>query len=342
LRSPFLHARPRSGTLTHDDKKKKGMRDYIIRRVLLIIPTLFLASLIVFFIIRLIPGNVVDLIAGQMAQFGKPVDRAGVQRSLGLDVPIYVQYGRWIGNILLHGDFGQSLWRNTSVAKEVMSRWPVTLELGLLGLIISLIISLPIGIFSAIRQDTWGDYAARTIAIILMAVPGFWIATMVVVFPSIWWGWSPPLMLIPFKKDPIGNLKMFIIPALVVGMEIAGVVMRMTRSMMLEVLRQDYIRTAWAKGLRERSVVMRHALKNSLIPVVILIGLQAPILIGGVVVIEQIFDLPGLGRLMIEAVSFRDYPLVMGIMLFFGVGMVIINLAVDMTYSFLDPRIKYK
>lgn len=318
------------------------MRDYFIRRSLLVIPTLFLASLIVFFIIRLIPGDIVDLIAGQMAQFGKPFDRAAVQRSLGLDVPIYVQYGRWIGNILIHGDFGTSLWRGTAVAKEVLSRWPVTLEVGLLGLIISQIIALPIGIFSAVRQDTWGDYVARSFAIFLMAVPGFWIATMLVVFPSIWWGWSPPIMLIPFKKNPIGNIKMFIIPSIVVGMEIAGVVMRMTRSMMLEVLRQDYIRTAWAKGLRERVVVVRHALKNALIPVIILIGLQAPILVGGVVVIEQIFDLPGLGRLLIESVSYRDYPMVMGIMLFFGVGMVLINLVVDMTYGLLDPRIKYK
>ncbi len=318
------------------------MRDYLIRRTLLVIPTLFVASLIVFFIIRLIPGDIVDLIAGQMAQFGKPFDRAAVQRSLGLDVPIYVQFGRWIGNILIHGDFGTSLWRGTSVAREVLSRWPVTLELGILGLIISQIIALPIGIFSAIRQDTWGDYVARSFAILLMAVPGFWIATLVVVFPSIWWGWSPPIKLIPFRTNPIGNIKMFLIPAVVVGMEIAGVVMRMTRSMVLEVLRQDYIRTAWAKGLRERVVVVRHALKNALIPVIILIGLQLPILIGGVVIIEQIFDLPGLGRLLVESVSYRDYPLVMGIMLFFGVGMVLINLAVDMTYGLLDPRITYQ
>jgi peptide/nickel transport system permease protein len=318
------------------------MRDYLIRRSLLVIPTLFIASLIVFFIIRLIPGNIVDLIAGQMAQFGKPFDRNLVKRSLGLDVPIYVQYGRWIGNILLHGDFGTSLWRGTAVAKEVLSRWPVTLEVGLLGLVISQIIALPIGVLSAIRQDTWGDFAARSFAIFLMAVPGFWIATMIVVFPSIWWGWSPPITLIPFSKNPVGHIKMFIIPAIVVGMEIAGVVMRMTRSMMLEVLRQDYVRTAWAKGLRERVVVVRHALKNALIPVIILIGLQAPILVGGVVVIEQIFDLPGLGRLLIESVSYRDYTMIMGIMLFFGVGMVLINLVVDMTYGLLDPRIKYK
>ncbi len=318
------------------------MRDYIIRRLLLIIPTLLLASLLVFIVIRLIPGNIVDLIAGQMAQFGHPVDRDAVAKSLGLDVPIWEQYGRWIGNILIHGDFGKSLWRSTPVVGEILSRWPVTLELGILGLLISLIIALPIGILSAVRQDTWGDYVGRTLAIVVMAVPSFWIATMIVVFPSIWWGWSPPVMLIRFRDDPIGNIKMFVIPALVLGMEVAGVVMRMTRSMMLEVLRQDYVRTAWAKGLRERAVVMRHALKNSLIPVIILIGLQMPVLVGGVVIIEQIFDLPGIGRLLVEAVSYRDYTMIMGIMLFFGLGMVLINLIVDLTYSFLDPRIRYK
>ncbi len=318
------------------------MRDYLIRRTLLVIPTLFVASLIVFFIIRLIPGDIIDLIAGQMAQFGHPFDRNAVARSLGLDVPIYVQYARWVGNILAHGDFGTSLWRGTPVAREVLSRWPVTLELGILGLIISQIIALPIGIFSAVRQDTFGDYVGRTLAILFMAVPSFWIATMIVVFPSIWWGWSPPVMLIRFRDNPLGNIKMFVIPAIVLGMEIAGVVMRMTRSMMLETLRQDYVRTAWAKGLKERAVVMRHALKNSLIPVVILIGLQLPVLVGGVVIIEQIFDLPGIGRLLVEAVSYRDYTMFMGLMLFFGLGMVIINLVVDLTYSFLDPRIRYQ
>jgi len=318
------------------------MRAYIIRRLLLIIPTLFLASLIVFFVIRLIPGDIVSLIAGQMSQFGGTVDKAVIAHTLGLDVPIYVQYGRWIGNIILHGDFGVSLWRNVPVTEEILSRWPVTLELGILGLIISQIIALPIGIYSALRQDTWGDYISRSFAIFLMAVPGFWIATMIIVFPSIWWGWSPPLKLSPFTEDPVGNLKMFIIPSVVVGMAIAGVIMRMTRTMMLEVLRQDYIRTAWAKGLRERIVILRHALKNALIPVVTILGLQAPVLVGGVVVIEQIFCLPGIGRLLVEAVSFRDYPLVTGIMLFFGAGMVLVNLGVDIVYAYLDPRIKYK
>jgi len=183
---------------------------------------------------------------------------------------------------------------------------------------------------------------ARSFAIACIAIPGFWLGTLIIVFPSIWWGYSPPLILIPFTDDPIGNLRMFIIPAIVLGMSMAGMTMRMTRTMMLEVMRQDYIRTAWAKGLRERVVVMRHALKNALIPVVTLIGLYTPLLIGGTVIIEQIFVLPGMGRLLIEAILMRDYIMVMGVMVFFGVGLVFINLAVDLTYGFLDPRIHYK
>ncbi len=318
------------------------MSEYIIRRVLLIIPTLFIASLIIFVIIRLIPGSIVDIIAGQMAQFGQPADRSAVEQSLGLDVPIYIQYGTWIKNIVLHGDFGSSLWRNVPVVEEILTRWPVTLELGVLGLLVSLLIAVPIGVLSAIRQETLGDHFARSLAIIFMAVPAFWIATMIVVFPSLWWGWSPPIILIPFKKDPIGNLLMFMLPAIVVGMEIAGVIMRMTRTMMLEVLRQDYVRTAWAKGVKEKVVVLKHAVKNALIPVITMIGLQAPVLLGGVVVIEQIFNLPGLGLLLIESISYRDYPLVVGIMLLFGTGMALINLIIDLTYGFFDPRIRYK
>lgn len=320
----------------------RGYLSYLIRRIILVVPTLILASLIIFFIIRLIPGNVVDIIAGQMAQFGHPANKEVIRRDLGLNVPIYVQYFRWIGNIILHGNFGTSIWRGIPVTGEILQRWSVTFELGLMGLIISLLIALPIGVYSAVRRDKFGDYLSRSFAIFLMAVPSFWIATMIVVFPSIWWGWSPPIIYSTFRENPIANLQMMILPAVVLGMSIAGVIMRMTRSMMLEVLRQDYIRTAWAKGLRERAIVMGHAVKNAMIPVVTMIGLQAPVLLGGVVVIEQIFNLPGMGRLLVSAVSYRDYPVIMGIMLFFGAGMVIVNLVVDMTYGLLDPRIKYK
>ncbi len=317
------------------------MRSYIIRRLLLVMPTVFLVSVIVFFMVRLVPGNIIDLIVQKYSVFGVAVDRADIERMLGMDVSILTQYGRWIGDIFLHGDFGNSLWTKTPVIEDIVARWPVTLELSFMGLIIAQLIALPIGIYSALRQDTWGDYIARSFAIMCIAVPGFWLATMVIVFPSIWWGYMPSLMLISFTEDPIGNLKMFIVPAIVLGMALSGITMRMTRTMMLEVLRQDYIRTAWAKGLRERVVIIRHALKNALIPVVTIVGLHLSILIGGTVIIEQIFSLPGMGRLLVEGSLRRDYPVVSTVMLLFGVAMVLINLMVDLTYAYLDPRIHY-
>ena len=323
---------------------------YITRRLLLLIPTMFLVSIIIFLSIRLIPGDVVDQMLANMP-FAKETDRATLEHALGLDVPLLIQYGRWVGIVpqengsfsgIFQGNLGKSLLSKTPVIEDIADRWPVTLELGILGLIVAQLIALPIGIYSALRQDTWGDYIARSFAILCMAVPGFWLGTMVIVLPSIWWGYMPSIMVIPFTEDPIGNLKMFIVPAVVLGMEMSGVTMRMTRTMTLEVLRQDYIRTAWAKGLRERVVVMRHALKNTLIPVISLIGLYVPVLVGGTVIIEEIFCLPGMGRLLVQATLTRDYMLVSGIMFVFAVSMVLINLLVDLTYAYLDPRVHYK
>jgi len=331
------------------------MRAYIIRRLLLTIPTVFLVSLIIFTMIRLIPGTIVDAMIAQHMRGGGlgmiAINRAIIEEELGLNVPILTQYGRWVGVVpqadgsfsgLFQGDLGNSLWRDISVVEEIAIRWPITLELGLMALIVAQLIALPIGIFSALRQDTWGDYITRSFGVFCIAVPSFWVATLVIVFPSLWWGYSPPIMLIPFTENPIGNLKMFIVPAIVLGMYMSGSTMRMTRTMMLEVLRQDYIRTAWAKGLREKVVILRHALKNALIPVITVIGYQGPVLLGGTVIIEQIFCLPGMGRLMINATLMRDYTIVSGVMLLFGAGTVLINLIVDLTYGFLDPRVHYR
>ena len=317
------------------------MRAYIIRRLLLIIPTLFLASLIVFFMIRLIPGNVIDLMVSEQ-QSVTGMNRQAIEHELGLDVPIHIQYGRWAGNIFLHGSLGLSLWKKIPVTGLILERLPITLELGLMAIIVALIIALPIGVYSATRQDTAGDYMGRTISILAMSVPGFWLGTMIMVFPALWWGWSPQVQLIRFVDDPLSNLGMFIIPATVDGLAMSGVTMRMTRTMMLEVLRQDYIRTAWSKGLRERVVVLRHALKNALIPVVTIIGLQMPIVIGGTVIMETIFALPGIGLLMYNGILNRDYPIVSGVMLFMATFVLIMNLIVDLTYSFLDPRVQYR
>ena len=263
------------------------MSAYIIRRLWSMIPTLLIATVVVFLLIRLMPGDVIDTIIEDLQNRGTSeaaiaATRAFIAEELGLDVPAPLQYARWLGILpqadgrisgILQGDFGLSLWSKKPVLSRIAPRWPVTLELGLMALVVSQLISLPIGIYSALRQDTVGDYLARSFAFALIAVPNFWIATLVVVLPSIWWGYTPPIMLIRFGEDPLGNLQMFILPAVVLGMGMSGMTMRMTRTMMLEVLRQDYIRTAWSKGLRERLIVMRHALKNAFIPVITQIGL---------------------------------------------------------------------
>jgi peptide/nickel transport system permease protein len=318
---------------------------YVIRRLLLLIPTVFLATLIIFLMMRLIPGDIVDLMLGQMdsgsVSFNAEQARAELIHELGMDVPLLTQYGRWLGNILLHGDFGNSLWTGKPVIDEIASAWPITLELSLLSIIVALLIALPIGILSAVRQDTMSDYVARSFATLAIAIPGFWLGTLVIVFPALWWGYMPPIMFISLQENPIGNLSMFILPAIVNGMALSGTTMRMTRTMMLEVLRQDYIRTAWAKGLKESTTVYRHALKNTLIPVITQIGGHLPVLIGGTVIIEQIFCLPGMGRLILEATQIRDYTVVSGTMLLFAVFTVIINLVVDLTYGIFDPRVRY-
>jgi len=315
------------------------MHTYLIRRLVLIIPTLFVATLIIFFLLRLIPGDVIDQMVGEHGAV-TGMDREAVERALGLDRPIHVQYGDWIAG-LVRGDLGDSLWKQIPVTREILQRWPVTLELGVMAILIALMIAIPIGLFSAVRQDSAGDYIGRSFAILCLAVPGFWLGTMVMVFPAKYLGWSPQIMLIKFPDDPLANLGQFAIPATLMGLSMSGTTMRMTRSMMLEVLRQDYIRTAWSKGLRERVVVTSHALKNALIPVVTIVGFMMPVMIGGAVIMEQIFALPGVGRLMIDAINQRDYPIVSGVMLFTATWVLIINLAVDLTYAWLDPRVHY-
>jgi peptide/nickel transport system permease protein len=333
------------------------MRAYIIRRLLLLIPTLFILTILVFLSVRFIPGDAIDIMVARMEAWYAvaDIDREALERMLGLDVPVYVQYGRWMGvlptpdfftgetdfNGLLQGTFGQSLFGG-SVDERIIERLPLTIQLGVMAIVIGLLIALPVGIYSAIRQDTVADYVGRSVAIIGLATPNFWLATMVMLYPVVWWGWAPSMEMIPFSEDPLGNLGMFIIPSVILGTASAAATMRMTRTMMLEVLRQDYIRTAWSKGLRERVVIIRHTIKNALIPVVTLIGLQLPILVGGAVIMENIFNLPGLGRLMVEALTDRDYPVVSGINLVFGTAVIGINLMIDLVYAFLDPRVRYE
>ena len=317
------------------------MRAYALRRLLALIPTLFFASLIVFVTVRLIPGDVIDMMLSQNDVSASQKDRQQLEELLGLDKPIYVQYFIWVGRAL-QGDLGHSLWQNTPVLEQIVSRLPITFELGFLAILIGLIIAVPIGVYSALRQDTVGDYVMRSLSILMLAVPAFWTGTMVMVFPSIWWGWSPEINYVPFSVDPIGNIRHLMLPSLILGMSLSAITMRLTRTMMLEVLRQDYIRTAWAKGLSEPVIVFRHALRNALIPVVTLVGIQAPLVIGGAVIIEQIFAIPGMGLLLLDAVTQRDYPIVAGVFLIVGIAVMLINLIVDLSYGILDPKVRYR
>jgi peptide/nickel transport system permease protein len=330
------------------------MRAYIIRRILLIIPTLILVSIIVFLTVRLIPGSLIDQLAGEMVEPGgltKEEIAQQIREDLGLDAPIYIQYLRWVGvwpdkdgsfSGILEGNLGESLRTRRPILGEIANKIPISLELGIIAIITGLLIAFPIGIYSAIRQDSIGDYVGRSVAILFMAIPGFWLATMIWVFPSKWWGWSPSPVYIPISENFVGNLAQFIIPGILMGMVMSGVTMRMTRTMMLEVLRQDYIRTAWSKGLNERIVVIRHALKNAMIPVITIIGLQLPVLIGGTVIMEQIFNLPGMGRYMIDSLGARDYSIISGINVMMATVILFANLLVDLTYAWLDPRIRYR
>ncbi|HEX9976193.1 MAG TPA: ABC transporter permease [Dehalococcoidales bacterium] len=320
------------------------MRGYIIRRLLLMVPTLFFVTVVVFSVCRLIPGSVIDLMVTQQAEvagMGMSLTADHIKHQLGLDVPLHIQYGKWVAGVF-RGDLGSSLWTDRPVVEDLARRLPVTAELGFLAVVTALLLALPIGVYSAMRQDTGGDYVGRTVAVLAISLPAFWTGTLVMVYPSVWWGWSPPVEYIPIHENLAGNFLQFLLPAVLLGMTLSGTTMRMTRTMMLEVLRQDYIRTAWSKGLKERVVILRHALKNALLPVVSMIGILLTVIVGGAVVIEQIFALPGIGLLMIEAINKRDYPILSGVNLVVAGFVMVMNLVVDLTYAWLDPRVKYR
>ena len=320
------------------------MRAYLLRRVVLIVPTLILLTMIVFLSVRFIPGDVIDMIIAEINTEGAmsyEEAREMIREELGLDTPIHEQYWNWVTGVV-RGDLGTSMRSGRPVTEEFLSKVPISIELGILSMIIGLVIAVPLGIFSAIRQDSMADYAGRTMAILMLSIPGFWLMTMVIVFPAVWWNWIPPMEYVPFTEDPANNLIQFGIPALIMGAAFSGTMMRFVRTMMLEVLRQDYIRTAWSKGLSERTVIYRHALRNTLIPMVTIVGMGLPGIIGGSVITEQIFNLPGVGRWLFDAVNQRDYPIISGMNLMSATLVLFCNLAVDITYAWLDPRVKYR
>lgn len=315
------------------------MSQYVVRRLLLMVPTVLVVSFIIFALVNLMPGDVVLQRLADSPSF-RDEDAAELRHKLGIDQPIYEQYVRWLGG-LVRLDLGESLWTDRPVATEIRARLPVTIELAVLTFAICSAFAIAVGVISAVKQDTIVDHSVRVLSIFALAVPNFFIATLVILFGSKYFDYIPPSKYIAFVDDPIENLKQFLLPAATLAIGISGALMRMTRSAMLEVLRQDYIRTARAKGLGGGSVVVRHALKNALIPVITLMGALLATLIGGAVIIESIFNLRGLGRLMLDSINTRDLTMVQGIALFLGTVFVLVNLLVDLSYAWLDPRVKY-
>ncbi len=312
------------------------MAEFLVRRVAISIVTLFVISLIVFTGVRMIPGDPARVMGGTDA------DAAGlaeIRQKYGLDDPIPLQYLRWIG-LALRGDLGESIRTRESVVWTVARKLPITIELAGLSLLIALAIAIPAGVFSAARRNTVWDLLANAVSLCGLSVPSFWLGIMLILFLSVRLHWLPASGFVPLWESPLGNLQRMIMPAFVLGAGLAAVLMRQTRNSMIEILSADYIRTAWSKGLAGRAVIFRHAFRNGLIPVVTILGLQTGALMGGAVVTEQIFVVPGFGRLIVEAVFTRDYPLVQGVVLITASAYVFINLLVDLSYSLLNPRIR--
>jgi peptide/nickel transport system permease protein len=315
------------------------MSKYLLRRLFLLIPTLIGMSLLIFLMVRLMPADVVDALVGADPTY-TPEAKAELRRKYGLDQPIPVQYIRWVGE-LLTGDLGKSLYTREPIAKSLLQGLPITVELALLAITMSVIVAVPLGVISAVKRNSHTDFWVRIAGLIGLAFPNFWLATMFLLMTSVFFQWVPSVFFIPPTQDLVGNLQQMFLPALALSVQLMAVEMRMARAAMLEVLRQDYIRTARAKGLRELRVVMGHALKNSLIPVITVIGIQMGSLMGGSVIIEQIFGLPGVGWNLVQGILGRDYPMVQVTSLFLATIFISVNLLVDLTYAYLDPRIKY-
>ncbi|MEW6333183.1 MAG: ABC transporter permease, partial [Thermodesulfobacteriota bacterium] len=319
------------------------MGRYVTQRLMLSGLSVLLVTLIVFTLLRVIVpavyADAVDVVAADLSH-SDPERAAELRAEYGLSGNLAMRYIEWVGGILRF-DLGESIQNGRPVTKELRARLPVSVELGLIGLTGGLIISIPMGIVAAIWQDRWPDYIFRTIAIMLHCVPGFWMAIMIITFGSVWFNWAPPLHFAYIQDDPVAHFKIMLLPALLIGLTPSAGLMRIVRTQMLEVMRQDYVRTARSKGLTERAVIIRHAMRNALVPVVTVIGLSLPGLIAGTAIFESIFTLPGMGQYLVGSVSRMDYPVIQSTNLVFAVLIVSANLAVDLAYPFLDPRIRY-
>jgi peptide/nickel transport system permease protein len=315
------------------------MYKYVIRRLLLSVPVLLLSSLIVFGLMRVMPGDALTALMGESGNVSAK-DLQKLKKDLGLDLPYYEQYGIWLWQMVSFNP-GYSIFTNEPIAVALKKSIPVTLELAALAIILGLVIAIPVGVLSATRQDSTSDYVGRVVAVSGLSIPDFWLGTLVITFAAIWFNWIPPIGYVSLWDSPWRNLQQFLLPAAILGFRLSAATMRMTRSTVLEVLREDYVRTAWAKGLAGRIVVYKHALKNALIPVVTIIGGQLGVLLAGTVVVETIFALPGMGRLTVEAILYRDYPIVQTNVMLVAATLVTLNLVVDLMYAWLDPRIRY-
>lgn len=317
------------------------MQRYIVRRLSYSFLSILGLTLLVFVLLRAVPGDIVTILAGAEGAALSEERMEEVREEFGLNQPLPLQYAQWMGN-MARGDFGASLFTGRPVLDSFWDRVPITGQLGLFSLVISVLIAVPVGTISALRQDSATDQSLRFLSVLSLAIPNFWLGTMVVVFGSIWIGYSPPIRYISPLEDPLGNLQQFIVPSLVLGTGLSASLVRMLRSSMLEVMRDDYIRTARAKGLRNYDVVVHHMMKNAFIPVITLFGLQVGSVISGTVITESIFNLPGMGRMLIGAITQRDYPVVQGLILAFGTSIILVNLLTDLMYGLIDPRISYK
>jgi peptide/nickel transport system permease protein len=315
---------------------------YIVKRVLLMIPTLVGAALVVFLLMNVVPGDIALVILG--TDQGGDLDLQAVatlREQLGLNRPLHEQFLAWLWGIVRF-DFGVSLWSGAPVMEELMIRLPLTVEVALLATLVSTLIAIPLGTLAAIRQNTWVDYLVRVISIGGLAIPSFWTGILLILFLVIYFEWGPPLVFVPFWEDPWENFKQLVWPIVTVGYRNAAVSARMMRSSVLEVMREDYIRTAWAKGLREGIVVTKHTLKNAMLPVVTIIGAELAFLMGGLVVTETVFTLNGVGSFVVDAILHRDIPVVQTLVLLTAFVIVFVNLIVDLLYAWLDPRISYR
>ena len=316
------------------------MQGYILRRLLYAIPTVIGVSIVIFLAMRVVPGDPVAVMFGDEPELIRPEDRAKIEADLGLSDPLPVQYLKWMKDIGT-GKLGVSFWRGDTVADLIKRRGPITVEIAVLAIILAWVIGVPVGILSALHQDSVADYAARFFTVLFLAIPSFWLASLAVLLFLFVWGWGAPLGVINIWDNPIQNLQIVLRPAIVLGLAVSAYIARMTRSTLLEIIREDYIRTARAKGLRERVVVWRHALRNTMLPVVTLSGVLFGFMLGGSVVLEQAFGVPGLGRAMVEAFVDIDYIVIQNLVLLYGLVFVVINLLIDISYAWLDPRIRY-